>query len=128
MNANNDIVKFQILVEEGYKNPSIKALEAAIENYKVEFIDTDRSIGTFGSNQTAYGHVSLEHASHMVKELTLDKDNNRVMGEIKLLNTPNGNLIKNILAKNVSPEFDMRCLSDGDKITQIVEISITGVK
>ena len=68
-------------------------LEEEVRNYVENFVKIWNAYGELDHPESAI--VSLKNASHVVKELWWDGDD--LMGKVELLNTPSGNIVKEIL-------------------------------
>jgi hypothetical protein len=68
-------------------------LEQEVKNYVENFVKVGNAYGELDHPESAV--VSLKNASHVVKELWWDGDD--LMGKVELLNTPSGNIVKEIL-------------------------------
>ena len=68
-------------------------LEQEVQNYIENFVKVGNAYGELDHPESAI--VSLKNASHVVKELWWDGDD--LMGKVELLNTPSGNIVKEIL-------------------------------
>lgn len=73
-----------------YKKP---ILEREIDRFKEEFIKQGNAYGELDHPESAI--VSLKNASHIIKDLWWEGEN--VMGKVELLNTPSGNIVKEII-------------------------------
>lgn len=73
-----------------YKKP---ILEREINRFKEEFIKQGNAYGELDHPESAI--VSLKNASHIIKDLWWEDEN--VMGRVELLNTPSGNIVKEII-------------------------------
>ena len=67
-------------------------LERESKKYTEEFVNNGNAFGELDHPESAV--VSLKNASHVIKELWWDGDD--LMGRIELLNTPAGNIVKEI--------------------------------
>ena len=67
-------------------------LERETQKYVDEFVKVGNAFGELDHPESAV--VSLKNASHVIKELWWDGDD--LMGRIELLNTPAGNIVKEI--------------------------------
>lgn len=64
-----------------------------VARYNKEFVNKNRAYGELGHpNGPA---INLERVSHMIKELR--EDGNNVIGKAKIMDTPYGNIVKNLL-------------------------------
>ena len=68
-------------------------LKREAERYVKEFVKKGNAFGELDHPETPV--VSLKNASHIVKELYWDGDD--LMGKVELLNTPAGNIVKEII-------------------------------
>lgn len=68
-------------------------LEEEVKNYVENFVKIGNAYGELDHPESAI--VSLKNASHVVKDLWWDGDD--LMGKVELLNTPSGNIVKEIL-------------------------------
>ena len=68
-------------------------LEEEVRNYVENFVKIGNAYGELDHPESAI--VSLKNASHVVKDLWWDGDD--LMGKVELLNTPSGNIVKEIL-------------------------------
>ena len=68
-------------------------LEQEVQNYIENFVKVGNAYGELDHPESAI--VSLKNASHVVKELWWNGDD--LMGKVELLNTPSGNIVKEIL-------------------------------
>jgi len=73
-----------------YKKP---LLEREVQKYVEEFVKVGNAYGELDHPESPI--VSLKNASHIVKELWWEKDD--LMGRVELLNTPSGNIVKEIV-------------------------------
>ena len=68
-------------------------LEREVKKYMEEFVKNGNAFGELDHPESAV--VSLKNASHVVKDLHWDGDD--LMGKVELLNTPAGNIVKEII-------------------------------
>lgn len=110
-----DIVPFKSVLKESKEKPGVYEVEGVVQRanaqnqngrvYKKPILEREvtKYVKEFVDNGNAYGEldhpdspvVSLKNASHVIKKLWWDGDN--LMGRIELLNTPSGNIVKEIL-------------------------------
>ena len=64
-----------------------------VKKYMKEFVDNGNAYGELDHPESAV--VSLKNASHIVKSLRWDGDD--LIGVVELLNTPSGNIVKEII-------------------------------
>ena len=70
-----------------------KTLMREVEKYMDEFVKNGNAFGELDHPESPI--VSLKNASHVVKDLYWDGDD--LMGKVELLNTPAGNIVKEII-------------------------------
>ena len=70
-----------------------EVLEQEIKRYDDKFIQNNRAYGELGHPEGPT--VNLDRVSHMVTSLERDGDN--FIGEAKIMNTPMGKIVKNIM-------------------------------
>ena len=68
-------------------------LEQEVQNYVENFVKVGNAYGELDHPESAI--VSLKNASHVVKELWWEGDD--LMGKLELLNTPSGNIVREIV-------------------------------
>lgn len=68
-------------------------MEAEVARYRTEYIDKNRAFGELGHPEGPT--VNLDRASHMIKSLT--QEGNYWIGKAKILDTPMGKIVKNLL-------------------------------
>ena len=87
-----------ILQRAGAKNQNGRVydktlLERETKKYIQEFVKVGNAFGELDHPESAV--VSLKNASHVIKELWWEGDD--LLGRIELLNTPSGNIVKEII-------------------------------
>lgn len=70
-----------------------KVLIREVNNYMENFVKVGNAYGELDHPESAI--VSLKNASHVVKDLWWDGDD--LCGKVELLNTPSGNIVKEII-------------------------------
>ena len=71
----------------------VDVLEREVERYNTEYVQKNRAYGELGHPQGPT--INLDRVSHMIKELYRDGDNFR--GKAKIMDTPMGNIVKNLM-------------------------------
>jgi len=109
-----DVTPFKALIKESKSKPGVFEVEGVLQRakaknqngrtYSKEILmrESKRYMSEFVKNGNAFGEldhpespvVSLKNASHIVKDLWWDGDD--LMGRVELLNTPAGNIVKEI--------------------------------
>ena len=72
-------------------------LDREVKNYSEKYIKTNRALGELGHPEGP--NVNLDRVSHKITELK--EDGNNFVGKAKLLDTPMGNIAKNLLGEGV---------------------------
>jgi hypothetical protein len=97
-----------------------EVLDREVERYKNEYIKKNRAFGELGHPQGPT--LNLERASHITKKLERDGDN--YIGRAKIMDTPYGNIVKNIMDEGgvvgVSSR-GMGSLKENDKGVMVVQ-------
>lgn len=68
-------------------------MEKEVNRYVREYVDTKRAFGELGHPEGP--SINLDRISHMITELK--KDGSNIIGRAKILETPMGNIAKNII-------------------------------
>jgi len=89
---------------------SKKVLSREIENYQ-KFIEDRRALGELDHPDDSV--VNLKNVSHMVTKMWWDGNN--VMGKVKVLDTPSGNILKNLVKGGVKLGISSRGLGSTRK-------------
>ena len=89
---------------------SKKILQREIENYQ-RIIEDRRALGELDHPDDSV--VNLKNVSHMVLKMWWDGDN--VMGKVKVLETPSGNILKSLVKSNVKLGISSRGLGSTRK-------------
>ena len=87
-----------VMQRAGAKNQNGRAydkqvLRREVNNYMENFVKVGNAYGELDHPESAI--VSLKNASHVVKDLWWDGDD--LCGKVELLNTPSGNIVKEII-------------------------------
>jgi hypothetical protein len=71
----------------------IDVLQKEAGRYITEYVNKNRAYGELGHPEGPT--INLERVSHMIKELR--QDGNNFMGKAKIMDTPYGNIVKNLM-------------------------------
>ena len=71
----------------------MQTLIKEVKRYQKEYIDKKRAFGELGHPQGPT--INLDRVSHMITSLTQEGSN--IIGEAKILDTPMGNIVKNLM-------------------------------
>ena len=106
-NRNNRIYPVQVISEQ-------------VDKYKKNYIDKNRAYGELG--HPAGPTINLERVSHMITDLY--QDGNNFIGEAKIMDTPYGKIVKNLMDEGAQIGVSSRCmgsLKDNGNGTQVVQ-------
>ena len=70
-----------------------EVMQKEVNRYVKEFVEKDRAFGELGHPDGPT--INLDKVSHMITKLEAEGDN--YMGRAKILSTPNGNIVKNLI-------------------------------
>ena len=73
-------------------------LEREVSRYNKEYVEKNRAFGELGHPQGPT--INRERVSHMIKSLTKDGDN--FIGKAKIMDSPYGNIVKNLIKEGAS--------------------------
>lgn len=71
----------------------LDVLSPAVGKYMTEYVDKNRALGEL--NHPSGPTVNLDRVSHIIKEMTADGNN--FVGKAKILNTPMGKIVQNLI-------------------------------
>ena len=74
----------------------INILRNEVKRYNDTYVKNNRAFGELGHPEGPT--INLERVSHMITGLEEDGDNNFI-GKAKVMNTPNGNIVKNLISE-----------------------------
>jgi len=75
-----------------------EVLEREVDRYNKEYVVKNRAFGELGHPQGPT--INLERVSHMIKELKKDGDN--FVGKAKIMDSPYGTIVKNLIKEGAS--------------------------
>jgi len=98
----------------------VQVLSEQVDKYKKDYIDKNRAYGELGhpSGPT----INLERVSHMITDLY--QDGNNFIGEAKIMDTPYGKIVKNLMDEGAQIGVSSRgmgSLKDNGNGTQVVQ-------
>ena len=73
-------------------------LEKEVERYNKEYIKEKRAFGELGHPQGP--SINLDRVSHMIKSLV--KEGSNFVGKAKIMDTPYGNIVKNLMSEGAN--------------------------
>lgn len=84
----------------------LPVMEREVNRYVTEYINKNRAYGELGHPDGP--GINLERVSHMIKELR--RDGNNFMGKAKIMDTPYGNIVKNLINEGATVGVSTRGL------------------
>ena len=89
----------------------IAILDEEVARYNAEFIENNRGFGELG--HSAGPTINLERVSHIIK--SLKKDGNNYIGKAKIMDTPYGRIVKNLMDEGAKLGVSSRGLGSLDE-------------
>ena len=68
-------------------------MEKEVNRYRKEFVEKDRAFGELGHPEGPT--INLDKVSHLIT--SLEEDGNNYIGRAKILSTPNGQIVRNLI-------------------------------
>jgi hypothetical protein len=90
-----------MVAEQGNKNKRIyrkNILEREVERYNKEYIKENRAFGELGHPQGP--NINLERTAILIKSLV--SEGNNFIGKAKVMDTPYGNIVKNLMSEGAT--------------------------
>ena len=72
-------------------------LQKEVKNFNTKYVNEGRALGELGHPMGPV--INLDRVSHVIKELTQDGKN--FIGKAKVMDTPNGKIVKNFISEGV---------------------------
>lgn len=96
-----------------------KVLNESVQTYIKEYVNTDRALGELGHPENA--SINLDRVSHKI--VSLREDGNNWIGKAKVLSTPFGKIVQNLMDDGVKLGVSLRALgsikeSNGVRVVQ----------
>ena len=100
-----------VFMQGGIKNRNgrvypVEVLQKEIQRYNEKFVDENRAYGELGHPEGPT--VNLDRVSHMVT--SLKQDGKDFIGEAKIMDTPMGKIVKNIMDEGGKLGVSSRCM------------------
>jgi len=108
----------------------ISVLESAIAKHKTEYMDSPRgALGELNHPTTNIHEINFKNASH--RFISVVKEGSNFVTKAKVLDTPNGKILKNLIDENISPGISSRGFgqvqeSNGVKIVKALNLVSLG--
>lgn len=96
----------------------MEVLNKEVKRYTEEYVDKKRAFGELG--HPVGPTINLERVSHMITKLT--PDGNNILGEAKILDTPMGNIVKNLIDAEASIGVSSRGMGSLKERNGIAEV------
>jgi len=112
-----------ILMQGNLKNKNgrvypTETLANEVARYNREFVEQNRAYGELGHPQGPT--INLERVSHMIKSLRQEGDN--FVGRVKIMDTPYGNIVKNLMKEGAKLGFSSRGMGSLVKKGELMEV------
>jgi hypothetical protein len=112
-----------ILMQGNLKNKNgrmypTETLANEVARYNREFVEQNRAYGELGHPQGPT--INLERVSHMIKSLRQEGDN--FIGRVKIMDTPYGNIVKNLMKEGAKLGFSSRGMGSLVKRGELMEV------
>jgi len=112
-----------ILMQGNLKNKNgrvypTETLANEVARYNREFVEQNRAYGELGHPQGPT--INLERVSHMIKSLRQEGDN--FVGRVKIMDTPYGNIVKNLMKEGAKLGFSSRGMGSLVKKGDLMEV------
>jgi hypothetical protein len=112
-----------ILMQGNLKNKNgrmypTETLANEVARYNREFVEQNRAYGELGHPQGPT--INLERVSHMIKSLRQENDN--FIGRVKIMDTPYGNIVKNLMKEGAKLGFSSRGMGSLVKRGELMEV------
>jgi hypothetical protein len=93
-------------------------MEREVDRYNKDYIRTNRSLGELGHPQGPA--LNLDRVSHIIKEMKMN--GTTVYGKAKVLDTPYGNIVKNLIDEGVRLGVSSRGMGSLKQVNGINEV------
>jgi hypothetical protein len=96
----------------------VEVLDKEVKRYNKEYVVKNRALGELGHPQGPV--VNLDRASHLIKELHREGDN--FHGKAKVMDTPYGNIVKNLIKEGANLGVSSRGMGTVKKVNNCDEV------
>lgn len=93
-------------------------MEKEVNRYNDEYVKTNRAFGELGHPEGPT--INLERVSHMIKELK--RDGNNFVGKAKVMDTPYGNIVRNLIDEGAQLGVSTRGMGSLKQVNGIQEV------
>tara|TARA_R100000700_G_C3153149_1_gene131219 strand:+ start:305 stop:958 length:654 start_codon:yes stop_codon:yes gene_type:complete len=95
-----------------------KTLMKEVQRYNNEYVKTNRAMGELGHPDGP--QLNLERVSHLIKELRVD--GNDIYGKAKILDTPYGKIVKDLVKEGVKIGVSSRGMGSLKQVNGVNEV------
>ena len=95
-----------------------KTLMKEVQRYNNEYVKTNRAMGELGHPDGP--QLNLERVSHLIKELRID--GNDIYGRAKILDTPYGKIVKDLVKEGVKIGVSSRGMGSLKQVNGVNEV------
>tara|TARA_Y100001938_G_C8004524_1_gene386595 strand:+ start:223 stop:876 length:654 start_codon:yes stop_codon:yes gene_type:complete len=95
-----------------------KTLMKEVQRYNNEYVKTNRAMGELGHPDGP--QLNLERVSHLIKELRVD--GNDIYGKAKILDTPYGKIVKDLIKEGVKIGVSSRGMGSLKQVNGVNEV------
>ena len=95
-----------------------KTLMKEVQRYNNEYVKTNRAMGELGHPDGP--QLNLERVSHLIKELRVD--GNDIYGKAKILDTPYGKIVKDLVKEGVKIGVSSRGIGSLKQVNGVNEV------
>jgi hypothetical protein len=95
-----------------------ETLNKEVNRYVKEYVNKNRALGELGHPEGP--SVNLDRVSHMITELK--RDGNNFMGKAKIMDTPYGNIVKNLIKEGTNLGVSSRGMGSVKEVDGIDEV------
>ena len=95
-----------------------KTLKKEVQRYNNEYVKTNRAMGELGHPDGP--QLNLERVSHLIKELRAD--GNDIYGRAKILDTPYGKIVKDLVKEGVKIGVSSRGMGSLKQVNGVNEV------
>ena len=103
---------------------TVEVLDKEVSRYTKEYVDEGRALGELGHPGGPV--INLDRTSHLITELF--REGNNFQGKAKVMGTPYGNIVKNLIKEGANLGVSSRGMGSVKKINGIDEVQKDFVK
>jgi hypothetical protein len=92
--------------------------EREMNRYNKESVQVRNAVGELDHPDSQV--INLKNVSHLISKVWWDGD--RIFGKLEILNTPSGNIVKNLLENNISIGVSSRGMGSLKQVGEVLEV------